>query len=259
MSAPSKEPAAIAGMFDAIARRYDTLNHLLSAGLDRRWRAQAIASLGLTGRERLLDMCTGTADLALAAATAARPAAAVVGVDFSGQMLAIGQKKVRAAGLAPRVHLARGDATRVPLPDASFDAATIAFGIRNVVDPEAGCRELHRVLRAGGRLAVLEFGSPTTPGLKQAYLWYFRHVLPRIGRLVSRHAGAYSYLPASVSEFPAGEGFAAILRQAGFRAVTYRRLAFGIVYLYLAGKDDQPPFSRGDASEENGSTRQPVP
>lgn len=224
-------------MFDAIARHYDTLNHLLSAGLDKRWRARTVASLDLSGRERLLDMCTGTADLAIAAVTGpGARARAVVGIDFSANMLAHGLAKVRAAGLSSRVCLARGDATQMPLPDASFDVATVAFGIRNVLDPELACREFHRVLAPGGRLAVLEFGSPAIPVLRGAYLWYFRHVLPRIGRLISRHDDAYTYLPASVAEFPSGETFKAILLRAGFVSAEFRTLSLGIVYLYLARK-----------------------
>jgi demethylmenaquinone methyltransferase/2-methoxy-6-polyprenyl-1,4-benzoquinol methylase len=236
----SKEPAKIAGMFDAIARHYDTLNHLLSAGYDKRWRARTVAALGLSGRERLLDMCTGTADLAIAAVTGARGQARdVVGVDFSAKMLGLGLAKVREGRLESRVRLVRGDATRVPLPDAAFDVATVAFGIRNVLDPGQACREFFRVLRPGGRLAVLEFGSPALPGLRAAYLWYFRHVLPRIGRLISRHGDAYSYLPASVAEFPSGEAFSAILRAAGFASVRYQTFTFGVVYLYVATKTDE--------------------
>jgi demethylmenaquinone methyltransferase/2-methoxy-6-polyprenyl-1,4-benzoquinol methylase len=232
-----KSPARIAGMLDDIAGRYDTLNHLLSAGLDYGWRRRAVSELGLTGCERALDMCTGTADLAIALATA-RPHAAreVVGVDFSWAMLRIGARKVERAQLGGRVRLARGDAMRMPLPDASCDAATIAFGIRNVVDAGAVAREFCRVLRARGRLAVLEFGTPTTPGFRAIYQWYFRHVLPRLGGLVSRHRDAYVYLPASVAEFPSPETFSAVLRDAGFHAVRHIPLTFGAVSLFIAEK-----------------------
>lgn len=231
----SKAPARIAGMFDAIARRYDTLNHLLSAGLDKRWRRRAVRALRLSGRERVLDMCTGTADLAIEAATSPRGRAArVLGVDFSAEMLRYARGKTRAAGLDDRVWLARGDATMMPVPDGVFDAATVAFGIRNVLDPDQTCREFLRVLRPGGRLAILEFGSPQAPVLRAVYLWYFRRVLPVVGRLISRHGDAYTYLPASVAEFPSGAAFAERLTAAGFTNVTVERLTFGVVYLYIA-------------------------
>ncbi|MEZ5317667.1 MAG: bifunctional demethylmenaquinone methyltransferase/2-methoxy-6-polyprenyl-1,4-benzoquinol methylase UbiE [Vicinamibacterales bacterium] len=233
----SKEPARIAGMFDAIARRYDTLNHLLSAGFDRRWRARAVRELRLTGRERVLDVCTGTADLAIEAATSRSGAAAdVVGVDFAGEMLRLGLGKVRRAGLASRVHLARGDAMALPVPDAAFDAAMVAFGIRNVQDPAAGCREFFRVLRPGGTLAILEFGEPRVPGLATLYRWYFKYLLPLVGRFVSRHGEAYAYLPASVAQFPPPPTFAALLGDIGFSQVRYVSLTLGIVYLYVATK-----------------------
>ncbi|MGE0704060.1 MAG: ubiquinone/menaquinone biosynthesis methyltransferase, partial [Vicinamibacterales bacterium] len=165
----SKSPVRIAGMFDAIAGRYDALNHLLSAGLDRRWRRQAIQSLALTGRERVLDLCTGTADLAIAARTARPPAAAVLGIDFAGAMLDVGRRKLARLG-ERRVTLVRGDATRIPVADRSVDAVTVAFGIRNVEQTEAACAEMHRVLGPGGRLAVLEFAIPTAPVVRQIYL-----------------------------------------------------------------------------------------
>jgi demethylmenaquinone methyltransferase/2-methoxy-6-polyprenyl-1,4-benzoquinol methylase len=221
-------------MFDAIARRYDLLNHLLSAGIDRRWRRRAIRSLSLTGRERVLDLCTGTGDLAIAAVDARPGAARVVGVDFSGAMLRVGQDKLRRRQLAAKVRLVRGDATRIALVHDSVDAITIAFGIRNVEDTHAACAEMRRVLKPGGRLAILEFAIPTTPGVRAFYLWYFNHVLPRIGKLVSRHGAAYGYLPASVGAFASPGEFVTILRQSGFTDVSAVPLTFGIVYLYMA-------------------------
>jgi demethylmenaquinone methyltransferase / 2-methoxy-6-polyprenyl-1,4-benzoquinol methylase len=236
-----KAPSRIAGMFDAIAGRYDLLNLLLSAGFDRRWRRRAIRALALSGTERLLDVCTGTADVAIGAATAVPGAARVVGVDFAAGMLRHGRAKIAAAGLAPRVQLVRGDATALPVADGSVDALTIAFGIRNVQDTSAACREIRRVLRPGGRVAILEFGLPSVPGLRQLYGWYFRRVLPRIGRLVSRHGGAYAYLPASVGTFPWGQEFGDLLAEAGLTSATSRPLTLGVVYLYSARRPDRDP------------------
>jgi demethylmenaquinone methyltransferase/2-methoxy-6-polyprenyl-1,4-benzoquinol methylase len=229
---PDKAPDRIAGMFDAIAPRYDLLNRVLSAGIDRRWRARAIRALGLTGRETLLDVCTGTADVALQARGAAR----VVGVDFAGAMLAFGRGKVRGAGAGNRITLVRGDATCLPVRDGSVDAATVAFGIRNVERPQQACAELARVLRKGGRLSILEFGVPRIPGISTLYLWYFKHLLPRVGQLVSGHSAAYSYLPASVGTFPPPPAFVQVLADAGFADVRADSLTLGIVYLYTARK-----------------------
>jgi len=233
---PDKSPARIADMFDAIAGRYDLLNTVLSGGLDRYWRRRAIASLQLTGRERVLDVCTGTADVAICAARAVKGAARVVGVDFAGAMLARGQAKLRSGKLDDRVTLVRGDAARLPVADAAVDAATVAFGIRNVEQTDVACAELFRVIAPGGRLAILEFGLPVVPAVRPLYLWYFRHVLPRIGRAVSKHSAAYSYLPESVGAFPWGDEFGRLLTAAGFSQVRSRPLAFGIVYLYSATK-----------------------
>ena len=231
-----KSPARIAGMFDAIAPRYDLLNAVLSGGLDRYWRRRAIQALGFSGHETLLDVCTGTGDVAIAAARATRGARQVIGVDFAGAMLERAQRKVEERQLRSRVQVARGDAMNLPVASASVDGVTIAFGIRNVAVPEVACRELLRTLRPGGRLAILEFGLPVVPAVRPLYLWYFRHVLPRIGRAVSRHDAAYSYLPASVGGFPWGEAFAEMLRGQGFNNVRARPLTFGIVYLYTAQK-----------------------
>jgi len=232
----SKSPGKISAMFDAIAPRYDFLNRVLSAGIDRRWRARAIRSLRLTGRERVLDVCTGTADLAIAARTATPGAARVVGLDFAGAMLDIGREKVKRAGLARQVALVRGDATRIPAADASVDAVTVAFGIRNVEDVPAACREMCRVLKRGGALAILEFAIPTMPFVRTAYLMYFRHILPAVGRLVSRHSAAYGYLPDSVGAFATPTQLMETLGASGFVDVAAVRMTFGIVFLYTARK-----------------------
>jgi demethylmenaquinone methyltransferase/2-methoxy-6-polyprenyl-1,4-benzoquinol methylase len=230
VSASDKTPDRIAGMFDAIAPRYDLLNRVLSAGIDRRWRARAIGALRLTERDTLLDVCTGTADVALQATAARR----VVGIDFAAAMLAIGRQKVGASGQTRRIALLRGDATRLPVRDASVDAISVAFGIRNVQRPDLACAEMARALRPGGRVAILEFGVPRIWGISTLYLWYFKYLLPAVGRLVSGHALAYSYLPASVGAFPPPREFMALLARQGFTEVHADPLTFGIVYLYTA-------------------------
>jgi demethylmenaquinone methyltransferase/2-methoxy-6-polyprenyl-1,4-benzoquinol methylase len=231
--APDKRPDRIAGMFDAIAPRYDLLNRVLSAGIDRRWRKRAIASLALTGREVLLDVCTGTADVALEG-RGSGAVRRVIGVDFAGAMLAIGRDKVRAAAESDSIALVRGDATQLPIAAATADAATVAFGIRNVQRAEQACAELARALKPGGRLAILEFGVPRFPGISTLYLWYFKYLLPLVGRTVSGHTAAYSYLPESVGAFPPPAEFMTTLRHAGFVDVQAVPLTFGIVYLYVA-------------------------
>jgi demethylmenaquinone methyltransferase/2-methoxy-6-polyprenyl-1,4-benzoquinol methylase len=234
-STVDKTPARIAGMFDAIAPRYDLLNHMLSAGLDVRWRARAIKELHLRPAARVLDLCTGTGDLAIAAIRE-QPSASVVGVDFAGEMLRLADRKIASLNLRRSIRVVRGDGTRLPLVSDSCDAATIGFGIRNVVDPRAALTELARVLRRGGRLAILEFGQPRVPGIKTMYAWYFRYLLPLVGKMVSKHDSAYSYLPASVGTFPPPLEFARMLADTGFSQVRAVPLSFGIVYLYVAEK-----------------------
>ena len=236
-STVDKSPLRIAGMFDAIAPRYDLLNRVLSAGLDRRWREKAVEALKLAPNARVLDVCTGTADLAVATASRVT-GSSVIGVDFAGAMLRLGLAKVTSLGLSDRVRLVRGDATRIPVASTTCDGATIAFGIRNVAEPELALAEIARVLRPNGRLAILEFGQPRIPGVRSLYAWYFRHVLPAIGRMVSKHTSAYSYLPASVGTFPPPDEFAGIIARHGFSNVKAVSLTFGIVYLYIADRAD---------------------
>ena len=238
MTDVSKSPQRIAGMFDAIAGRYDFLNHVLSAGIDRRWRTRAVRSLQLTGRETVLDLCTGTGDLAIAAVRAQPSAARVVGVDFSGAMLRVGEQKLRKERLDARIAMVQGDATRIPLGDQSVDAVTIGFGIRNVENMDAACAELYRVVKPRGRLAILEFAVPTLPVFGAVYGCYVNRVLPRIGRALSRNNSAYAYLPASISAFATPDEFVKILRRAGFCDISPTQLMLGSVILYTALRGD---------------------
>jgi demethylmenaquinone methyltransferase/2-methoxy-6-polyprenyl-1,4-benzoquinol methylase len=220
-------------MFDRIAPRYDLLNHLLSAGIDIRWRRAAVDFLDLRMPGRVLDVCTGTADLLIEALgrDAARRGA---GVDLSGEMLVRGQRKLLARGMRERGVLAAGDAERLPLRGEVFDGVLVAFGIRNVGDPASALREMARVLRPAGRAVVLEFSMPRGI-MGRLYRFYFRSVLPRIGGLLSEKS-AYSYLPASVERFATPEAFTALMEQSGFVDVRLRRLTGGIAHLYRGEK-----------------------
>jgi demethylmenaquinone methyltransferase/2-methoxy-6-polyprenyl-1,4-benzoquinol methylase len=222
-------------MFNAISPKYDALNRILSAGIDQSWRRKTLREIRATGALKLLDVATGTADLALALAKGI-PGSKVVGVDISSGMLEVGRSKVRAKDLEGRVRLDLGDGEQLPYEESSFGAVTVAFGVRNFENLEQGLRDMRRVLEPGGTLAVLEFSQPTAWPLRSLYLFYFKNILPRIGRMVSKDASAYTYLPNSVQAFPYGEAFAAKLREAGFQSVRVRPLSFGIASLYLAIK-----------------------
>jgi demethylmenaquinone methyltransferase/2-methoxy-6-polyprenyl-1,4-benzoquinol methylase len=215
-------------MFDRIAPRYDLLNRLLSGGTDVRWRRRAVDLLDLRAPSRVLDLCTGTADL-LVEALGRDPRHSGLGVDLSHGMLVRGAAKLRRAGLADRAALVGGDGERLPVREGSFDGALVAFGIRNVGDPARAVREVVRVLRPGGRFVVLEFSMPRGV-LGAAYRLYFRSVLPRLGGLVSGDGSAYAYLPASVERFPAPREFGALLE------VTWRLLTGGIACLHRGEK-----------------------
>lgn len=225
----------VAAMFNAISPKYDALNRILSAGIDQSWRRKTLGEIRATGALNVLDVATGTADLALALAKGI-PGSKVVGVDISAGMLEVGRSKVRARNLEGRVRLDLGDGEQLPYEESSFDAVTVAFGVRNFENLEQGLRDMRRVLQPGGSLAVLEFSQPTAQPLRSLYLFYFQNILPRIGRLVSKDASAYTYLPNSVQAFPYGEIFASKLREAGFSSVRVRPLTFGIASLYLAIK-----------------------
>lgn len=219
-------------MFDSIAPVYDRLNHLLSFGIDRSWRRRLVRAVSsfcaLRGGEvKVLDMACGTGDVSIALR---RKGLDVVGADISENMLAIARKK------APEIDFRYGDASELPFADGSFDAVTIAFGIRNF-DKRAQCiRELHRVLKDGGMLAIAEFSIPRNRLWRGIYTLYFKNILPAIGRLVSKQAYAYSYLPESSFDFPAPEKFRAELSEGGFRAVTARSMTGGVSYLYIGRK-----------------------
>lgn len=230
--APEKQ--AVRSMFDRIAPRYDLLNRVLSAGIDRGWRRAAVEFLDAGAGARILDLCTGTADL-LIEAIAGQPARRGTGVDLSLEMLRRGKDKLERQALASRAALLAGDAEQLPLRGALFDGALIAFGIRSVSAPAAALREILRVLKPGGTLVVLEFSMPTG-AMGVLYRLYSRHVLPRVGAWISGDAAAYSYLPASIARFPAPPAFAELLRRAGFAGVRYRPLTFGVAHLHRGEK-----------------------
>ena len=224
-------------MFSDIAPTYDLLNRLLSFGVDRLWRKRAVASLlrdSVGEGARFLDLATGTADVALEVRQQADSGARIFGVDFAFPMLARGKTKAERQG-AP-LSLIQGDGLSLPFRDAAFDGVIIAFGLRNFEDREAGLAEMGRILKEGGRLVVLEFGHPKGPfGL--LYAFYFRVLLPVVGRLVSTHRSAYNYLPNTVYEFPEAEQLSAMMRDAGFRDVSHRPMTGGIAELHTGVRE----------------------
>lgn len=221
----------VEAMFDSISPHYDLLNRVLSLGTDRRWRRRAIDLIGRhVTPSHILDVATGTGDLAIAAMKLAPEK--ITGIDISNEMLAIGRRKVETLRLTGRIEMLRGDSLSMDFADGTFDVAMSAFGVRNFEETLTGLREMHRVIRPGGMVMVLEFSKPSWFPMKQIYGFYFRRILPRIGRSVSGDPGAYSYLPESVKTFPDNEAFLDLLREAGFEKARQKRLTGGIASIY---------------------------
>jgi len=231
----SEKGERIQEMFGAIAPRYDFLNRMLSFGIDRKWRRFAVRQITYSEGGTILDVATGTGDVALEIATQTPPSVRITGVDFCREMVELGIEKVKASPFAGRITLEVAPCEAIPFPDESFDSVTIAFGIRNVVDRLQGLKEMRRVLKSGGRLVVLEFSTPRSKRFKSLYSFYFLRVLPVIGGLFSRFS-AYKYLPDSVLKFPSQEEFKALMAEAGFSEIRHIDLTGGIATVYVGEK-----------------------
>ncbi|MEX0726121.1 MAG: bifunctional demethylmenaquinone methyltransferase/2-methoxy-6-polyprenyl-1,4-benzoquinol methylase UbiE [Planctomycetaceae bacterium] len=237
-----KSETRIRRMFGEISPRYDFLNHFLSGGVDYYWRWRTVRAVPPVMSQPILDVCTGTGDLALAYWNAAEKKIPVIGSDFTHEMLVIAREK--AAPLAQQatdqnapLHFFEADTQQLPFSDDTFQIVSVAFGLRNVTTTRKGLDEMFRVCCPRGRIAILEFSMPGNPLIRGMYRFYFRYILPRIGQLLARNqSSAYNYLPQSVSEFPQGEALAELLRQTGFVEVKWKPLTFGIATLYVGQK-----------------------
>ena len=225
----------IAAMFDRISPKYDALNHLLSINIDKVWRRKTVKAASKNTPEALLDLATGTADMAILLAKR-NPQAHVIGMDISEKMLEIGKEKVKRQHLENQIELCLGDASSLPFEDACFDAVTVAFGVRNFEDLSKGLSEISRVTKSGGPICFLEFSMPNRFPIKQLYQLYFKHILPRIGKWVSKDEHAYSYLPQSVERFPKPDVFLRMLDEKGMVNNRAKPLSFGIATLYTSTK-----------------------
>jgi demethylmenaquinone methyltransferase/2-methoxy-6-polyprenyl-1,4-benzoquinol methylase len=230
----SSKKEQVATMFNNISKRYDLLNHLLSLGIDIYWRKQAIKHLRSAQPQLILDMATGTADFAIESLSL-KPEK-VIGVDISEGMLDVGRQKLRKMKLDHKIELKLGDSERIPFDDNIFDAIIVAFGVRNFENLEQGLADMYRVLKPGGKLVVLEFSRPVVFPLKQLYNFYFKAILPVIGRMISKDQSAYTYLPESVQAFPDGQAFLDVLGKVGYHQTVCRKLTFGISSIYTGKK-----------------------
>jgi len=222
-------------MFNDIAPTYDRLNHILSLDIDRLWRKRVLRIVRKLGAKHIMDMATGTGDLAIALAKKI-DGATIYGADFSSEMLAVAKQKIEQLGLAERISLTECNAENIPLADEAVDAATVAFGVRNFEHQREALAEIKRTIRRGGHLVVLEFSNPRFAIVRWCYRLYSHHILPAIGRLVSKHATAYTYLPESIDQFASPEVFTALLREVGFDKVERKSQSFGIAHIYIAHK-----------------------
>lgn len=222
-------------MFDNIAPAYDFMNRAMTLGVDKAWRRKTVATLAAHGATDILDVATGTGDLAIQIARTL-PQASVTGIDLSEGMTGIGCDKVRVAGLDGRVRLMQGDCLSLPMDDESYDAVTVAYGVRNFENLARGYSEMARVLRPGGMLAVLELSTPVSPLVKPFYHLYTRGIIPAVGRLISHDTRAYTYLPRSIAAVPQGEAMLGLMRDAGLTGTKLRRFTFGVCTLYTAIK-----------------------
>ena len=227
----------VSKMFDNIAGKYDFLNHFLSLNMDKTWRRKMIAELNSVQPKTVLDVATGTGDVAINTIKQLKiNDLKIEGVDISAEMLNVGRKKIQTEGLSERIVLTLGDSEQLPYQGNKFDAVTVAFGVRNFENLERGIQEMHRVLRGGGKLVVLEFSKPTTFPFRQLYNFYFKNILPLIGKVTSQDDRAYTYLYESVQAFPDGENFLTVLNKIGFKDTQFKPLTLGICSIYVGYK-----------------------
>ena len=234
---PAEETSPVQTMFNAVAPRYDLLNRLLSIGIDRHWRKIAVREFEPVENKKYLDMATGTADVALEFAKIHSKTSKIIGIDFSVAMLKLGRQKIFTNSFSKRIKLVPGTAENIPLKDQTFDGVITAFGVRNFLDPKKGLKEMCRILKFNGKIVILEFSFPKNWLLNKIYRFYFEKILPILGRIISGHKHAYSYLPTSVINFPQGEAFNELLRCSGFKSVSFKSLSLGIVTIYTGIKN----------------------